>query len=131
MTAPEDAVRARRRLTNKLIAAHDAERLRPFFARDAQVIVGDGSLIVGADAVIAAFAGQFADPAFLAYERTADRITLDIDGARAAEHGRWVGTWKDSPPMSGDYLAVWRKTVGQWVIENELYVTLRQGPEPG
>jgi ketosteroid isomerase-like protein len=124
MTAPEDAIRARRRLTNKLIAAHDAARLRPFFAADANVIVGDGSLILGAEAVIQAFAGQFADPAFIAYERTTERVALDADGARAAEHGRWIGTWKDSPPMSGDYLAVWRKVTGQWLIESELYVTL-------
>jgi ketosteroid isomerase-like protein len=124
VTAPEDAIRARRRLTNKLIAAHDAARLRPFFAAGANVIVGDGSLILGAEAVIQAFAGQFADPAFLAYERTPDRVTIDAEGGRAAEHGRWLGTWKDSAPLSGDYLAVWRKVTGQWVIESELYVTL-------
>ncbi|MDZ4372148.1 MAG: nuclear transport factor 2 family protein, partial [Phenylobacterium sp.] len=63
-TAPEDAIRARRKLTNRLIARHAAERLRPFFLRDANVIVGDGILILGADAVISAFQAQFADPAF-------------------------------------------------------------------
>jgi hypothetical protein len=31
VTSPEDAIRARRKLTNKLIAAREAERLRPFF----------------------------------------------------------------------------------------------------
>lgn len=124
MTAPEDAIRARRRLTNKLIAAHDAPRLRPFFAAEANVIVGDGALILGAGAIIEAFAGQFADPAFIAYERTTQRVTLDAVGARAAEHGRWLGRWQDTPPLCGDYLAVWRKVTGQWVIESELYVTL-------
>ena len=47
---PDDAVRARRRLTNKFIAAHQAERLRPFFAASALVVTGDGSRIEGADA---------------------------------------------------------------------------------
>ena len=43
MTAPEDAIRARRRLTNKLIAAREAQRLRPFFVADArQIALGHG-----------------------------------------------------------------------------------------
>lgn len=124
MTAPEDAIRARRRLSNKIIAAHDAARLRPFFLPDVKVIVGDGDLIVGAEAVVRAFADQFADPAFITYERTPLTIRLDAAGDRAAEQGRWVGASQTSPPLAGDYLAVWRKVIGQWQIESELYVTL-------
>ena len=51
MTAPDDAIRARRRLTNKLIAAREAARLRPFFVADARLITGDGGLILGAEAI--------------------------------------------------------------------------------
>jgi ketosteroid isomerase-like protein len=123
MTAPDDAIRARRRLTNKLIAAHEAARLKPFFAPDIKLIAGDGSLIVGADAVVEAFAGQFADPAFVTYLRTTASVELDQSGDRAAEQGRWVADWT-GVAMSGTYLAVWRKVTGQWVIESELYVTL-------
>jgi ketosteroid isomerase-like protein len=123
MTAPEDAIRARRRLTNKLIAAHDAARLKPFFAPDVRLIVGDGGLILGADAVVEAFAGQFADPDFVTYLRTTETVDIDVAGLRAAEHGRWSADWKGSE-MAGTYLAVWKKTLGQWVIESELYVTL-------
>ncbi len=123
MTAPEDAIRARRKLTNKLIAAHQAQRLRPFFAADVKLIVGDGDLILGADAVIAAFASQFADPAFGTYIRETERVELDRLGDRAAEAGRWTARWTGKQ-MSGTYLAVWRKVTGQWVIESELYVTL-------
>jgi ketosteroid isomerase-like protein len=123
MTAPEDAIRARRRLTNKLIAAHEAARLRPFFAADVKLIVGDGALILGLDAVIEAFAAQFADPAFVDYRRETEGVEIDAAGARAAERGRWTGRWRDAE-MSGTYLAVWKKVTGQWVIESELYVTL-------
>jgi ketosteroid isomerase-like protein len=123
MTAPEDAIRARRRLTNKLIAAHDAARLKPFFAPDVRLIVGDGGLILGAEAVVEAFAGQFADPDFVTYLRTTATVDIDVAGLRAAEHGRWSADWKGSE-MAGTYLAVWKKTLGQWVIESELYVTL-------
>lgn len=123
-TAPEDAIRARRRLTNKLIAAHEATRLKPFFAADMKLIVGDGALILGADQVVDAFAGQFADPDFVTYVRETDTVEADALGERAAEAGRWTATWKGQPQMGGRYLAVWRKVTGQWVIESELYVTL-------
>ena len=119
MTAPEDAIAARRKLTNKFIAAREAQRLRPFFMPNARLITGDGGMITGADGIVAAFAAQFAEPGFVAYVRTTQRVDLDARGERAAEHGHWVGNG-----MSGSYLAVWRKVTGQWVIESELYVTL-------
>lgn len=123
MTTAADAVRARRRLTNKLIAAHDAARLRPYFLADVKVIVGDGDLILGADAVLQAFAAQFAEPGFVAYVRETQDVAVDAVGERAAEHGRWIGRWTDRE-MSGTYLAVWRSVRGQWALESELYVTL-------
>lgn len=123
MTSPEDAIRARRRLTNKLIAAHEAARLRPFFTADVKLIVGDGGLILGAEAVIGAFAGQFADPAFITYLRETDTVNLDAEEKRGAEFGRWTARWT-SETLAGTYLAVWRKVTGQWAIESELYVTL-------
>ena len=123
MTAPEDAIRARRRLTNKLIAAREAERLRPFFASDVTVIVGGGGVLTGLAAVIDAFAGQFRDPAFVTYVRTPERVEIDSTGDHAAEAGRWVATWT-SVEITGAYLAAWRKVTGQWVIENEMFVTL-------
>jgi ketosteroid isomerase-like protein len=123
VTASEDAIRARRRLTNKIIAAHDAQRLKPFFTADARLIAGDGGLILGAEQIVAAFDGQFRDPAFIDYVRTPQTVELDGSGARAAESGRWVAHWRTGE-MSGAYMACWRKQTGQWVIESELFVTL-------
>jgi ketosteroid isomerase-like protein len=123
MTTPEDAIRARRRLTNKLIAAHEAQRLRPFFAHGARLIAGDGALLQGADAIVEAFAAQFRDPDFTTYVRTAETVELDQAGERAAEAGRWIAHWRGGE-MAGTYMAVWRKVTGQWVIESELFVTL-------
>jgi hypothetical protein len=119
VTAPEDAIRARRRLTNKLIASRDAARLRPFFVADARLITGDGGLILGADAIVEAFAAQFREPGFVAYVRMPETVELDQTSDRAAETGRWTGGG-----MSGAYMAAWRKVTGQWAIESELYVTL-------
>jgi hypothetical protein len=123
MTAPDAAVRARRKLTNRLIAAHEAERLRPFFVADVNLIVGDGGLILGVDAVIEAFAAQFRDPGFKTYLRETETVNVDAAGLRAAESGRWTGVYADAE-LRGTYLAVWRNVRGQWAIESELYVTL-------
>lgn len=124
MTTPQDAIRARRRLTNKFIAAHDAARLKPFFDPQIKVIVGDGSLILGAEAVLDAFAAQFKDPTFIAYVRTPEDVRLDAEGARASESGSWTAEWQGAPQVNGVYLAAWRKVTGQWVIESETFVTL-------
>lgn len=126
MPAPDGAIRAKRKLTNRLIAAHEAARLRPHFTDDVVVIVGDGAVIEGAEAVVGAFASQFADPAFVTYERTTDTVEFADDGARAAETGRWVGRWKGGVEISGVYMAAWRQNRGQWLLERELYVTLRR-----
>jgi len=122
VTAPADAIRARRRLTNRLIAAREAQRLRPFFLPDARLIAGDGGLILGADAIVEAFAAQFREPGFVPYVRTPATVELDAAEVRAAETGRWTGGGR-----SGAYMAAWRKVTGQWVIESELFVTLGPG----
>jgi ketosteroid isomerase-like protein len=124
MPAPEIAIRAKRKLTNRLIAARDAARLRPHLTDDMLLIAGDGGVIQGADAVVAAFASQFADAAFIAYVRTPETVELARDGRRAAETGRWVGRWRGGVEMSGRYMAAWRENRGQWLLERELYVTL-------
>ena len=125
MPHPDAAIRAKRKLTNRLIAAHDAERLRPHLTEDMVLIAGDGGLICGADAVIQALAAQFAQAGFVAYVRTTQTVEVASDGARAAETGRWVGRWKGGVEMSGAYLASWRQSRGQWLLERELYVTLQ------
>jgi hypothetical protein len=124
MTPAETAIRARRKLTNKLIATHDAARLQPFLDAQVKLITGEGSLITGAEAVIAAFEAQFRDAAFITYLRTTDIVEVDAEGLRAAETGRWTATWRDAPELSGTYLAVWKNARGQWVLEAELFVTL-------
>lgn len=128
LTDPETAIRARRKLTNRLIAAHEASRLRPFLAPDVKLITGEGGLILGADAVMEAFASQFRDPAFVTYVRDTTSVKVDADGGRAAELGDWTAHWRQAggeTTLAGTYLAVWRKATGQWILESELYVTLR------
>ncbi|MCE2820207.1 MAG: nuclear transport factor 2 family protein, partial [Phenylobacterium sp.] len=108
----------------RFIAGRETARLGPVFLATAVVIAGDGSVITGRDAILAAFASQFADPGFGGYVRTPERIEVDAAGDRAAEQGRWTAGWKDAPSQWGPYLAVWRRVTGQWMIESETFVTL-------
>lgn len=126
MTTPKDAILARRRLTNKLIASKEAARLKPFFVPGVTVIVGDGSLITGVEAVVAAFAAQFADPDFAAFIRTPEAVELDAAAERAAERGAWVAVSRSQGEhITGWYLAAWTKVRGQWLIESETFITLK------
>ncbi len=123
MTSSVAAISARRKLTNRLIAAHDAARLKPFLDVECHLITGGGSILRGRDEVLAAFADQFSDRSFITYVRTTGRVQVDAADRRAAECGDWVANWRDST-LSGTYLACWRKVTGQWIIESELYITL-------
>lgn len=125
MLTPDAAIRANRELTNRLIAAHDAEGLRAHLTEDMVLVGHDGPVFQGAQAVVAAFAGQFADPGFVTYARTTEAVEVAADGRRAAETGRWVGTWAGGPEIGGTYLATWCEQGGRWLLERELYVTLR------
>jgi hypothetical protein len=82
MLTQDIAVRAKRKLTNRLIAAHDAARLRPHLTDHMMLIAGDGDLIDGADAVVTAFASQFAASGFITYERSTTSIEITDDGQR-------------------------------------------------
>lgn len=123
----ETAIRQQRRRTNKLIAEHRADRLRPFFDPGVTVIAGDGTAISGIEALIARFEAFFADPTFITFDRRTETVTLDAKGARAAERGDWVASWRGpsgTMTSGGQYQAVWKKAGAQWVLESELYVTL-------
>ena len=69
MTTPEDAVRARRRLTNKLIAAHEAVRLKPFFAE---------GRFVGVDLDVHAHVLDDRGVVFVLFNRGSDAKTVDL-----------------------------------------------------
>ena len=124
MSSPDGAIRAKRKLTNRLIATHDASRLRPHLTEDAVLIVGDGAVIQGREAIVAAFDNQFSDPSFVSYVRTTEAVEVASDNRRAAERGRWVGAWTGGIEVSGVYTAAWREIRGQWLLERELYVNL-------
>jgi uncharacterized protein (TIGR02246 family) len=124
----EQAIRRLRADFNRAIDAHDADALPKFWREDVHVTTGAGRQLSGRDAVRAAFAAIFADATFITYTRIPGRVELSASGIRAAESGHWIGQWKKpdgTMEWRGTYLAMWRKENGQWLIQSELYVSLK------
>lgn len=124
----QQEIRRLRAEFNRVIAAHDAAALPKFWREDLHVTTGVGRQLTGSAAVRAAFETIFADPTFVAYTRTPDKIELSGSGLRAAESGHWLGEWKKPDgkmEWRGTYLAMWRKENNQWLLQSELYVSLK------
>ena len=124
-----DQIRAQRARSNAAIAAHDPKPLPALYVPDATVIRGSGGAVMrGVDAIVASLASSFADPDFVRWERTPDTVTVSQGGVRAAETGRWTGSWKKpggDTRLSGVNLAVWVRDGGTWRMRSETFVTLK------
>ncbi|MDB5582081.1 MAG: hypothetical protein JWR80_7257 [Bradyrhizobium sp.] len=116
-------IRALRLANNAAILHHDMAAFLPAFADDAVFTWSNGSSAVGKPALEAFFAHDFADPAFIAYVRTPQSISVSSTGARAAEHGVWTAL-KQGTRYGGDYLAHWARTSDGWRVRGEVYVKL-------
>jgi hypothetical protein len=122
------SIRALRARSNAAIAAHDGAALRPLQAPGYASIPGSLGKPLSGDEAAARLGRAFADPTFVTYVRTPGRIAVSSSRKRAAETGRWLGTWRKSDGLmrlSGIYQAVWVPVEGRWRLQNESFVTLR------
>ncbi len=128
------AIRAARAAYNAAIIAHDVAGVRAAFADDYTGIAGSGGeLIAGGDAMAAYFANAFRNPAFIAFVRTPDVITIAVPADRAMERGHWLGrtrTATGEARLHGAYLGVWVPVRGGWRLRSETFVTLSHSTVP-
>ena len=122
-SADEASIRALRAANNRAIAAHDLARFTPMFADDAVFVWSNGTSAVGKAALSRFFSEDFAEPGFIAYIRSPQRVSVSANGARAVEHGTWTAL-KRSTRYGGDYTAHWAKAGRDWRVRGELYVKL-------
>jgi predicted transcriptional regulator len=57
-----------------------------------------------------------------------NKIDIGDDRENAAEHGEWVGMWKSPNGFTerrGCYLAGWRRVNGRWLLQSELFISLK------
>lgn len=122
-----DVIRVRRTQSNAAIARHDVAGTVAFLDVEYQITTGDGTLAHGRSAESEAWVQEFARAADLVYVRTPASIEVSAAGGRAAEIGRWTGSWSTPAgrqEVGGRYAAYWRLVDGTWRVRSELFVTL-------
>lgn len=125
--AVEAEIRVLRARSNAVIAARDAAGMKALFLPDAVVLPGSSGAAFAMEGFDARIGATFADPAFVSYVRTPNTIAVASSGRRAAETGRWVGTWRKPDGemrVSGVYQAMWLPTPAGWRLKNESFVAL-------
>lgn len=120
-------IRALRGQSNAAVAAHAYQAMRRFFLPDYTILPGSSGRPFTADEMATRIAGDFNDPEFVTYVRTPTRIIVSDRRQRAAEVGRWTGTWRKAGGtmvVTGIYQATWNPTPAGWRLKNESFVTL-------
>ena len=111
----ERAIRALRVQYNAALAKHDFVAMRRFYVTDYTALPGSNGGAFNVTDLGKRISGDFADPTFVTYVRTPARVSLSYSGKRAAEVGRWVGTWRARGfrSLSGDVGADRRRMAAQ------------------
>jgi hypothetical protein len=124
----EDRIAEIRAKSNQAIQDHDAEEIVSYFDETYQITTGSGLLYHGdRETEKGNWAEHFAQLSDVVYVRTPTNIDVGSYLPRAAESGKWVGTWtsEEGPiEVGGSYSASWRKIDGHWKIQSEMFVTL-------
>lgn len=126
------AIAAARADFNTALAARDMDAISSVLAEAVTLVPGDDAVLIeGRQAQLEAWQSIFANLPDVSYLRAPARIEIGEDGDLAAETGRWRGAWSSegfSIRYTGRYFAKWRFDGANWVIEAEVFVTLkRQG----
>lgn len=116
-------IRALRADNNRAIAAHNLVRFTAMFDDDAVFVWSGGGSAIGKAALARDFAEDFAEPGFITYIRSPQRLAVSANRLRAVEHGTWTALRRQTR-YGGDYTAHWAKTSGEWRVRGELYVKL-------
>ena len=124
----EDAIRTARVRSNQAIAAHDLDGVARVWMNDVHVVSSTSAQTAGREQNRQRMATQFTNRPDTVYVRRS--ITIDVYSAWnvASERGEWTGRWTEPDgtlEIGGTYLAQWRKTDGQWLIQAELFVPTR------
>ncbi len=124
------AVAAARSDFNTALAERNMTAIAAILAEAATLVPGDDAVLIeGREAQLDAWQSIFTNMPDVAYVRSPARIEIGEDGELAAETGRWRGAWSSegfSIRYTGRYFAKWRFDGVHWVIEAEVFVTLKR-----
>ncbi|SDM53797.1 nuclear transport factor 2 family protein [Maricaulis salignorans] len=124
------AVAAARSDFNAALADRNMDSIAAVLAEAVTLVPGDDAVLIeGREAQLQAWQSIFTNMPDVTYVRAPSRIEIGEDGELAAESGRWRGAWSSegfSIRYTGRYFAKWRFDGLRWVIEAEVFVTLKR-----
>lgn len=123
----EAAIRQTRSAFNDAIARKDLNAIEAILCDDCLVVPSGSTDHVDKRGMLAVYAGHFADPAFVTFDRTTALVLLSADRRRASELGIWRGSWRSDGgerARSGSYQAVWLPSQRGWRLIRESYELL-------
>ena len=118
------AIKSSRLASNEAIAKHNIDGIAKFWLPDFVQTIGRGVSTTGKDAVIAGWKELFKTNKAVSYTRTPTNIVVGDNGIMAWETGTWAA--KSSYSKGGNYSAMWRKVNGTWMLQAELFVSLKK-----
>jgi ketosteroid isomerase-like protein len=127
-TAAELSIRVRRAAFNRAIAEGDLTAIQPLLAPDVVMVTGSDSAVIGGrKAQLAVWKREFAQQKREIYVRTPESIVISAVEPLALETGQWdsIAPGGGMPSCGGSYSAKWREVGEHWVLEAEIFVTLR------
>lgn len=134
VSTPDDVtiIRDSRAASNQALAAHNAAAFAQILKDDVNVTAASGKVIQGRATVQSEIEARWKLQPDLVFVRTPTTIEISRSDPAASERGTWTGhgtTASGPAEWRGDYLAVWRKTVGgsavpSWTIASEVFVAL-------
>jgi ketosteroid isomerase-like protein len=110
--------------SNEAIAKHNIDGISKYWLPDFVQTIGRGISTTGKDAVMAGWKDLFETNKTVSYVRTPTSIIVGDNNIMAWETGTWVA--KNSYSKGGNYSAMWRKVNGVWMLQAELFVSLRK-----
>lgn len=127
--SPEEAaIRGQRSAFNDALVNRDLSVIEGVLHADYLVMPSFSNACMDKPSILKVYDSYFADPDFITFERTPERIVIGRNQRRAAEAGRWAGQWKSGGEgkgsRSGIYQAEWRPSEHGWKLMRESYVLL-------
>ena len=121
----EQTIRAARSRSNAAIARHDLEGISRVWMDDVHIVSSTSAQGAGRDENRQRMARQFASRPDTTYVRRTTEVQVYLPWGVAAERGEWTGTWTEPDgkvTIGGTYLAQWRKSGTEWLIQAEVFV---------
>jgi ketosteroid isomerase-like protein len=121
----EQAIRAARDRSNRAIAVHDLDGISRVWMEDVHIVTSTSAQGGGRDENRRRMARQFANRPDTTYVRRTAEVDVYEPWGVASERGEWTGTWTEPDgkvTIRGTYLAQWRKSGAEWLIQAEVFV---------